>query len=652
MEETRASAKTDDSARLYNSTIISTFLQLIRAKYSYVNITELLMRTGIEASQVEDEGHWFTQEQVDRFHDTLVRMSGDPNIAREAGRYTASPDTISTIARWALGFIDPANVYKLIGKIGGKYTRADTFEYRKISATEIEIIVTPNKDVHQKRYQCENRIGYMEAIVSAFYSNLPRIIHKECIFNGSDACRYSISWKQSYAEIFKKTRNIVLLPALASLALWFLAQAWLWTAPLAIATISLLVVFSLLTEILEKKEIRSALYNVRMSTEDLLDNANLNYNHVLMINEIGRIVSKHNQVDALLSQVIEILKNRLEYDRGLVMLVNGENKELEYKAAYGYSPKLVGLIENTRFHLDREDSRGVFILCYREKRPFLVNDVGEIRDDLSPRSLEFLSATGSKSFICCPIIYEDECLGVLAVDNIISKRPLRESDKNLIMGIAPEIGISVHNAKMTEDRESQFRSILRVLAASIDARDTLTAGHSGRVTEFAMEICNKMGLPRDQIETIRVAAQLHDYGKIGIKDSILKKNGPLSGRERMEIKTHVIKTKEILDQINFMGIYQQVPEIAAAHHEHMDGSGYPFGLKGDAIPLGSRIIAVADFYEAITAKRHYHEPMSNLDAITTLKEASGNHLDEKVVEAFLEILQDETFRPEQAITGV
>ena len=198
-----------------------------------------------------------------------------------------------------------------------------------------------------------------------------------------------------------------------------------------------------------------------------------------------------------------------------------------------------------------------------------------------------------------------------------------------------EIGISVHNALLTEERERQFRSILRALAASIDARDNLTAGHSERVTEYAMAICGEMGLPRELTEVIRVASQLHDYGKIGIKDSILKKNGPLTGKEREEIKTHAVKTQDILERINFNGAYQQVPFMAGAHHERLDGTGYPRGLKGEEIPLGARIIATADFFEAITAKRHYHEHQSLEEAVETLKREGGHHLDESVIQALL-----------------
>jgi len=203
------------------------------------------------------------------------------------------------------------------------------------------------------------------------------------------------------------------------------------------------------------------------------------------------------------------------------------------------------------------------------------------------------------------------------------------------MGIAPEIGISIHNANLIMARKRQFDSILKTLAASIDARDFLTAGHSEKVTEYAAGICKELGMSEQECEVIRVASLLHDYGKIGIKDSILKKKGTLTPAEYAEIQTHSEKTKVILMQIGFEGIYKDVPHIAGCHHEKVDGSGYPQGLKGDDIPIGSRIIAVADFFEAVTAKRHYREPLPERIAIQMLNEERDIHYDGQVIDAFL-----------------
>ena len=265
----------------------------------------------------------------------------------------------------------------------------------------------------------------------------------------------------------------------------------------------------------------------------------------------------------------------------------------------------------------------------------MINDIEEIKENLSPHSMEFAKRIGSRSFICCPIIYEEESLGILAVDNIKTKRPLIQSDINLLMGIAPAIGVGIHNAMLIEAKEHQFRSMLKALAASIDARDPLTAGYSEKVTEYAVGICNEMGLPKDYCEMIRVASLLHDYGKIGIKDDILKKNTALSVEEHEEIKSHAEKTREILEKINFEGIYKEIPEIASSHHEKIDGSGYPKGLKGEEIPIGAKIIAVADFFEAITSKRHYRNPMSLDAAFGLLIDKSDIYFDRSVIEAFI-----------------
>jgi HD-GYP domain-containing protein (c-di-GMP phosphodiesterase class II) len=276
----------------------------------------------------------------------------------------------------------------------------------------------------------------------------------------------------------------------------------------------------------------------------------------------------------------------------------------------------------------------VFVVSFKEQKPFLVNDINEIQDNLSLRSLAFAKKAGTQSFICCPIVCDGESIGVLAVDNLKTKRPLVQSDMSLLMGISSFVGISIRNAELFDSMTQQFSSLLQVMAASIDARDPLTAGHSENVTKYAMGICQELGLSKDYTEVVRVAASLHDYGKIGIPDALLKKPGRLTDQEYEIIKTHTTKTKTILAQVNFEGMFIDVPEIAGSHHEKIDGSGYPNGLKGEEIPYGAQIISVADFFEAITAKRHYRAPMPLDKAFALLYEEKSVHFEDKIVDAF------------------
>jgi HD-GYP domain-containing protein (c-di-GMP phosphodiesterase class II) len=626
---------TIDNRPLYNSRVINTYIKFIKSKYSYINVSELLNYAGIESYQVEDEGHWFTQEQVDLFYDRLRRLTGNNNIAREAGRYAASPDAIGVMRQYALGFVGPAKVYEMIGNAAINFTKSSHYESKRMGPNKIEITVTPYEWVSEKPFQCENRIGYFEAVALLFQNKLPEIEHQECIFQGGNVCRYIISWKESHSDFWKKTRNYTALFLFAvGIASYFLYP---WATLEAILPFSLLLILllTLYAENIEKQELNAAIKHLRGSTDQLLERINENYNNALLINDIGLALNKQMDINSILSKAVQVLEKQLDYDHGMILLANDDKTRLILHGVFGYTDEQLSNLENTSFHLDKPDSKGVFVVCFHEQKPFLVNNITEIEDILSPRSLEFAEKTGARSFMCCPIIYEEESLGILAVDTIKIKRPFVQSDINLLMGIAPAIGASIHNAMVVEAKERQFKSILQVLAASIDARDPMTAGHSEKVTEYSVGICKEMGLSKDYSEMIRVAALLHDYGKIGIKDAILKKGGKLSIEEYEQIKTHAEKTKKILEQINFEGFYKEVPEIAGSHHEKIDGSGYPKGLRGEEIPMGARIIAVADFFEAVTSKRHYRDPMSIDVAFGFLNEMNGVHFDKRVVEAFI-----------------
>ncbi|MBS3779722.1 MAG: HD domain-containing protein, partial [Desulfovermiculus sp.] len=149
----------------------------------------------------------------------------------------------------------------------------------------------------------------------------------------------------------------------------------------------------------------------------------------------------------------------------------------------------------------------------------------------------------------------------------------------------------------------------------------------------AVEISKELGMDHDFQYRVRVAALLHDYGKIAVPDNILKKPDKLTDEEYEKVKYHAIQTEKILQQIQLEGTLEQVPKIAGSHHERLDGSGYPRGLRGKDIPLESQIIAVADVFEAITATRHYREPMPITHAFHLLFDLGGIQFDQKIVNA-------------------
>jgi len=626
---------------LYNSRIIDTYIKFIKRHYSYVNIGDLLDYAKMKAYEVADQGHWFTQEQIDLFYEKLVKITGNEKIAREAGRYAASPDALGVMRQYALGLVGPSSAFALLKQATANFVKSSTYESRKLASDKVEITVTPKEGIEEKLFQCENRIGFFEAIVMMFNYKLHNIQHTECIFKGGKVCRYVIEWENTASAVWKKIRNTVIaLTIIAYLVLFIFLQDYLSITFLAISA-SIVLLISIISENREKRDLNVAIDNVRNSTNELLDQITVNYNNTIVTNEIGQAISRQTNIDDIISNVIQILEKRLDYDRGLILLANHEKTRLVFRSGFGYTEEQSATLHKTLFHLDRPESKGVFVISFRGQKPFLINDFNDIESNLSQHSLAFAKKMGTQSFICCPIICDEESIGILAVDNVRSKKPLIQSDMSLLMGIAHVIGISIRNADLLEARVTQFKSMLQALAASIDARDNLTAGHSAKVTEFSIGICEELGMTAEYREMIRVASLLHDYGKIGVPDAILKKPGRLTTEEHDIVKTHSAKTREILEQINFEGIYREVPQIAGSHHEKIDGTGYPNGLKGKEIPLGAKIIAVADFFEAITSKRHYRDPMPLDVALQLLQDGIGKHFEKKIVVAFMRYLEKE-----------
>jgi len=634
---------------LYNSRIVDTYVKLLKRKYNYVDIDEVLEYAGMKAYEVADQGHWLTQDQIDRFYAIVLQKTGNKDISREAGRYAASPEALGVMRQYALGMIDPAKVYERIGKASSRFTKSSEYQSRKLSRNTIEITVQPREGAQEKQFQCENRMGFWEAIAKMFDARLPRIEHPQCLFKGDEVCRYIISWEAHGSGIWKMARSIALIVLMFACLVFSLID--LRMALTTIMPLSAIIFFllTLISEHQEKHEIKSILKNLQGTSNELLEQIESNYNNSRLTNEIGEAIASQTNIEGVLTEVIKLFKKRLTYDRGLIMLSNPENTRLLFRAGFGYAEDKLKLLKKSAFHLDHPDAKGVFVACFNEQKPYLINDISEIGHRLSPRSQAFAREMGSQSFICCPIICDGRSMGVLAVDNLKSKRALVESDMSLLLGIAHVIGISIRRVELLDDHDQQMQSILQTLAASIDARDPLTAGHSAKVTEYALGICKELNLSIEFCEVIRVAALLHDYGKIGVPDAILKKPGRLTREEYDIVKTHAMKSRDILEQINFRGMLSQVPEIAGAHHEKADGSGYPLGLRDEEIPLGARIISVADFFEAITAKRHYRDPLPLDVAFHLLEKEREIHFDSTIVDAFKNYYQKTFLYPEKSM---
>jgi putative nucleotidyltransferase with HDIG domain len=174
------------------------------------------------------------------------------------------------------------------------------------------------------------------------------------------------------------------------------------------------------------------------------------------------------------------------------------------------------------------------------------------------------------------------------------------------------------------------------LANALEAKDPCTRGHSTRVAALARQLALRMDLPRSVAETIAQSALLHDLGKIGVPESILRKSEPLTDDEWEIMRRHPVTGAQIVAPLEF---FDDGAIIVRHHHERLDGSGYPDGLTGDGIPLGARIVAVADVYDALTSSRPYRPGLTHEEAIEHLHRESGRTLDPRVVSLLVEVLE-------------
>lgn len=343
--------------------------------------------------------------------------------------------------------------------------------------------------------------------------------------------------------------------------------------------------------------------------------------------EVGQAISSLMELDELLLLIARESARVLKADRCTLFLLDEKRGELWSKVAMG----------EERIRLPKESGIAGLVVTTGDT---LIIDDAYSNPHFNP---EIDKKTGyhTRSLLCGPMRdSKGEVLGVFQVLNKLDGA-FQEEDKELLEAVAAFSAIAIENARLYAELKKTFHSFIETLAATIDARHHLTAGHSHRVAKYTVGIAREMGLPKKEIEILRVAAFLHDYGKIGIPDSVLAKPGKLTEEEYAQMKRHPALTKEILSKIYLSADYKGIPGLASTHHEKLDGSGYPFGLKDGEIPLGGRIMAVADVFDAITTKRDYREGMPYLEALELLRKDVGKHFDPEAFDAFERYLRKE-----------
>lgn len=350
---------------------------------------------------------------------------------------------------------------------------------------------------------------------------------------------------------------------------------------------------------------------------------------------ITRNITRELAIDNLLLRIMDEVKNVLNCDRCSVFILNEESHELWARVAHGESeirfPSHLGIaghVASTGESLNIPDA-------YADSR---------FNPDIDKKT-----GYHTRNMLTTPMRNKmGEIIGVFQALNKFGG-PFTKDDEDLLDAIGAISAAQIENARLYEEQKKTFDSFIETLASTIDARDPMTAGHSRRIAMYADEIAQVVKLTDTEREVLRMSALLHDYGKIAVREAVLTKKGKLTTQEFAHIQRHPEYTRTILKNINFTRHLRDVPEIAASHHEKMNGTGYPAGLKGEEIPKLSRILAVCDVFDALTSKRPYRDRMNFYQVFGIINDGSGEDFDEFFVAALkkiklhrlLQILEDE-----------
>lgn len=342
---------------------------------------------------------------------------------------------------------------------------------------------------------------------------------------------------------------------------------------------------------------------------------------IQVMHEIDRSILSTLKPQEILETATRMASRLVPCDSSMVAIVDKERKGFVCAAGCMGSSDIKGrfvAFEDTTLSDVVETGRPQYIANLKdEKRPL-------------PREKELI-ADGILSVLRIPVSVKGEVAAILFIG---ARRPSAYTPDDLatIGKVAAQIGVALENGRLLKDIEDLFLGTVRSLSSAIDAKSPWTAGHSERVTSYALLIGANMGLSEDELKDLNLAGLLHDIGKIGTYEAVLDKPGALNEDEKRIIRLHPVKGAEILAPI------RQLKDVIPAikhHHEFYDGTGYPDGLKGEKIPLFARILTVADTVDAMSADRPYRKGRT-MDVIAAeLKRCSGTQFDQRVVEAFL-----------------
>ena len=349
------------------------------------------------------------------------------------------------------------------------------------------------------------------------------------------------------------------------------------------------------------------------------------------LHKVGLAINSTMEMERLFNLIVKITVDTLRAEIGYIVTIDKERSVLKVNTLHGRNVTLSP--EETELPMH---SANVSTWVIRNRKSLLITDINDTPEFNRFSSLGY----EKKTLICAPLMTKDDVIGTITVVNKPDSSVYSDEELELLNTIAAQASIAIKNATFYEEQQKIYMNTIHALVSAIEASDSYTRGHSERVTHYSMELARKLSLPQDRLQIIERAAILHDIGKIGIDLNLLHKTDELTPADVFDLQQHPLIGINILQPIEFLN---DVRVCIVQHHERYDGKGYPYKLPAERLLLESRILAIADAFDAMTSDRPYRKALPAREAMQELIDNSGSQFDPELVDHFIELLESGAF---------
>lgn len=349
-----------------------------------------------------------------------------------------------------------------------------------------------------------------------------------------------------------------------------------------------------------------------------------------LLNHISQHLHQTIDLDELIPRIFAEVNKAIKAEAQSIWLVDEEKGIIKCRYATGPESEM---LKGFAVSLSAQSVVGTSV---SRKKSIIIKDAQ--KDRRRARSADEWTGFVTRSLMTVPLVLEDKAIGAIQAVNKRGGQLFNQEDLDLFRAIADSAALAVNNAQLVAELQNSYDLTLDALSAALDLRDRETEGHSRRVVEYTARLAIQIGLDKDSIKNIRRGALIHDIGKIGVPDAVLHKPGPLDPDETKIIQRHPEAGYNMLEDIPYL---QEERQIVRRHQEKWDGTGYPYGLRGEEIPLGARLFMIADTFDALTSDRPYRQGRPYETARQIIEQESGKQFDPQAVDAFLAIPSEE-----------